>query len=342
MKRSRAQVEPLFTALERVGLASLVLVFFAFAMASLTAEELSWRRSSALLPGSWLGLLYTFWMRFSGAFSAAADLLAVPLWLGIAMSVWIHAFRRLRRDPLVLTRHIAWMAGALIFSMFLRLPGDIADLAGILRGPALPVDWYSYYASVSEAGGFFLRLMITLLVILFGGELSQMARERMLRAGWEAMRNKPEEMQREWRRREALVLTIRGPKVPISLAAPRFLSLMIAPFAAVLFVSRMADDIRYLEFRLPAPAMILAAAVAPERGKDRLRIDAAGRVYLNDVLTAEGPDHSCEKLMALLKGMPARQKTGVLLEVEAGVRFERMIDVVSAADRSGVRLAIEE
>jgi hypothetical protein len=340
VKRSSARVEPLFTAVERAGLATLVSLLFALGLVCMTLPEMN----SGSAEESWLARLYTYWKQVAGIFADAAELFTGLMWVGIFVGLWVDTFRRLRHAPLVVSRNVAWFAGGLLAVVLLNARNEIGDLAEAVLAPGLWDGWHAYFGSVVSLSERFLRLAIAVVIVVFGGELSQMARERMLLAEWVAAQNKPEEEQQSGRRREALILAVRGPKMPVTRAIGGVLALVAAPFAVAIGITRMAEEVDYFGRRLPPPPMTMVgpASADPQRQGSRLRIDATGRVYLDGAMAAQPRDEACTKLVGLLKQKAAHREEAVVLEIAPEVKYQRLIDVLSAAARAGVRVTIEE
>ncbi len=288
--------------------------------------------------------IYSYWSQFVGIYASSVEALAQVMWFGFIVWLWIDTFLRLRRNPLAVTRNVACFAGCLFGVILLRVPEDIGYLLNAIRLREL---WErrAYFETTSVLGVRFLCLAILVAILIFAGELSQAARLRILHAEWMTGKNAPEEERRKWRRREALILTVRGPQLSLHFAVVRMLALVAAPFAVVSGISGMASKIWDFEQRdLPAPLMTKTGptAIGPQRLAGKIRIDIDGRIYLDSVLAAHPSDTDCLRLVGWLRRHPVGPERAFLLQVHPEVRLQRLVEVMSAADRAGVRLAQEE
>jgi hypothetical protein len=257
--------------------------------------------------------------------------------------LWTDTFLRLRRDPLVVTRNVTCFAGCVFAAILLRAPEDAGYFLNIIRAREL---WErGYFEATSILGTRFLCFAILVAIIVFAGELSQAARQRILHAEWMAGQNAPEEERRKWLRREALILTVRGPQSPFHTAISRCLTLVAVPFCAVSAICYMAEQVRDFGMKeLPAPLMTKTgpATIDSRRLAGKIRIDIDGRIYLDGDLLAHPSDTDCRRLAGWLRRHATGPEKAFLLQVHPEVRLQRVADVMSAANRVGVQLALEE
>lgn len=340
MKKSRARVESLFTGLERAGLATLVVLLFVFGIACMATPQVDadWRDVSLMAR------IYAYWQQFAGIYADMLESLVVFMWFGVVVWLWIDTFLRLRRRPLAVTRNIACFAGLLLLAILLRAPADLCFLVDRIRSRG-SFYGHAYFEAIADLEVRFLCFAIFGILVVFIGELSQLARRRILQAEWVVGQSAPEIERLKWRRREALILTARGPQLPYFSVIVRLLALVAAPMVTTWGIIKMADEVIDFGFgRLPAPLITKtgSAATGPQWLAGKIRIDSEGRIFLNSDLAVHPYDSDCRRLVSWLRPHETGPKRAFLLQVHPEVRLLRVIEVMSAANRAGVLLVEEE
>lgn len=340
MRKSRERDDPLFSALERTGLATVVVLLFIFGVMCMGLGRMNPDPTTSRLKE----LTDLYWQRFFGRWLFQMETVGQLIWCGGIVLLWIDTFLRLRRFPLAVTRNIAFFVGCLCMVILWRGREDLSFIVSGIQELGPRVDWRAYSGFISDISGHFLSLALTVATVVFGGELSQESRRRILYAEWRAQQNAPEEVRLRCQRREALILAVRGPRLPISSAIVRSLALVLAPFMMACGVTHLAEAMDYLPKSLPAPQMLKAgpAAIELQPLTSRIWIDADNRIYFGGDLAAPPRDTDCERLVRWLKRSAAGSEKSVLLQIHPEVRFDRVVDVLSAAHRAKVRLALEE
>jgi len=331
----------LFTGLERAGLATLVAFLFVFGIACMVASP-----TDVDLRDSLLVRIYSYWQQFAGIYAAMLESVVGFGWFGFIVCLWIDTFLRLRRDPLTVTRNMACFAGCFLIVILLRAPEDVGYIVDVIHRPvSVYSDGRAYFGAIADIGVRFFSLCILGAIVVFAGEISQLARQRIFHAEWMAGENAPEEERRKWYRREALILTARGPQSPLYSVILRLLALVIASFAGTFGIILMAEQVTDVGFgRLPAPLMTKTGptAINPQRLVGVIRIDADGRVYLGNDLAVDRWDMDFRRLVGWLRRDATGPEKAFLLQVHSEVSLQRVVEVMSAADQAGVLLALEE